>query len=212
MATENWHKQLKHDDEQDVRAMIRLDKLMNVLCEQLIKATTIYVHQLLKNPATRRTGIVRDDHKRSIEIQQNVVAVNDSEWSFPGTSATGAVVKWIGGCSDYVSCLKCPVCKICIHLLYCSYPRYKLGFICKHTHAVKLANPHLSLPIVTAQDKKIELMARHALRPGQTRRAEEIPPAVMDVQHDEVSTVFATDQDIEIITEQDANIVSDDLI
>lgn len=170
MALENFHKQLKHN-ELNGKPMVRLDVLIRKLIEFMEKAGLTYVHQLLKNPVIGREKPISISHEKAIEL---VVETQSESKSWLVQSTTDTLLKYEvilnADCDEYLSCLKCRDCLICYHSMSCSCADYRLGNICKHTHAVMISNPQLKaiLPTVTVADQMTEMESRTKLRPSQS--------------------------------------------
>lgn len=137
--------------------------------------------------------------ERGIKITQDVIKISEEEWVFAGGSGDDIIkVESGGNCGDYISCLKCPICNICRHTLICNCKSYRLGQICKHTHAVMLTNA-LPLPEVTADDTRQEIMKRHSLRPAMKRNAEDQIEVLLEIEEsmdsDDLISYVAEDED-----------------
>lgn len=146
-ALENWHRQLKYDYLSTL-TVTRLDVLIcEVLCDAIDKATDNYCHAVSQLPHRKNQAAIKKSHEASKTIPPaHIWPIQDFRWqvrSDRDNFILYTVELILGNCDNFITCLKCRHCNVCHHTICCDCEDYIL--ICKHCHAVVMANPHPQL-------------------------------------------------------------------
>lgn len=142
MYIENFHKIIKHIYMQGKKSK-RVDKCIDALFSYLLDKQFDRLGKLHKGKLSTKVAKLAHRHKEGAQIISTCVQSNSSEWRVPSCSVNGLVYS-VTRIDDHMcrkSCtLVCRECNSCVLAMSCNCHDYQiLGNMCKHIHAVNLA-------------------------------------------------------------------------
>lgn len=139
MFVEAFHKVFKYQYLKG-KSNKRLDNLLLNLLKYVRDKTFDRLIKLTKGKVTSRLSVIHERHIRSLTLPTASVKVEeDDTWEVLGEDGISRykVSKLMSACKEPNCQLKCPECRICVHLYVCNCPDSLItSTICKHIHLV----------------------------------------------------------------------------